>query len=234
MKMISHTLLAGISFLLITNQALAADGQAILEKQCATCHNLNGPAPQTVQEIWNRQGPDLFYAGNKYLQPWLVEWLQKPYRIRPAGEFYGLHIRSTPKGDEIDTSTLQPHVALSREDAVAVADNLMQRHPHDDLIARETITPLTLSKQMGEMAFDKCLGCMACHLIEPDYGGLSGPELYTAGRRLQAKYMASYIRSPQAWDPKSWMPNKHVSEPNIQKLVQYLENLSAEKSDGKK
>ena len=69
MKMIVHTLLAGISFLMVANQTLAADGQAILEKQCATCHNLNGPAPQTVQEIRDRQGPDLFYAGNKYLQP---------------------------------------------------------------------------------------------------------------------------------------------------------------------
>ena len=86
---------------------------------------------------------------------------------------------------------------------------------------------------MGEMAFDKFHGCMACHLIEPDYGGFSGPELYTAGKRLQPEYIASYIRNPQAWDPKIWMPNKQVSDANIQKLVNYLELLSKESGNGK-
>lgn len=208
--------------------ALAADGNAILQKQCVSCHNIKGPAPQTLQELWSRKGPDLFYAGNKYRKEWLVEWLQKPQRIRPAGEFYEDHIKPGPKGDVIDASTLQDHVALSHEDAESVADELMKLKPHDDLIAKEKIDNSTISRQMGEMVFDKFLGCMACHRIEPDYGGVSGPEVYTAGKRLQPEFMASYIRSPQAWDPKIWMPNKHVTDANIQKLVHYLELLSQE------
>jgi mono/diheme cytochrome c family protein len=206
----------------------AADGMATLQKDCVNCHNLKGPAPQTLQALWDRKGPDLFYAGNKYRQEWLVQWLQKPQRIRPAGEFYGKHIKPGTKSDEIDTSTLENHVALSKGDAAAVATELMKLKPHDDLIAKEKIEPGTISKQMGEMTFDKFQGCMACHLIEPDYGGLSGPELYTAGRRLQPEYIASFIRSPQAWDPLIWMPNKQVSDANIQKLVNYLELLSKE------
>lgn len=78
---------------------------------------------------------------------------------------------------------------------------------------------------MGKMVFDKFLGCIACHRISPNYGGLSGPELYTAGERLQPAFMASYIRSPQAWDPKIWMPNKHVNDARIQQLVHYLEAM---------
>jgi cytochrome c551/c552 len=213
--------------------ASAADGNAILQKQCVSCHDLKGPAPQTLQQLWNRKGPDLFYAGNKYRKEWLVSWLQKPQRIRPAGEFYEDHIKPGPKGDVIDASTLTDHVALSSDDAQAVADELMKLKPHDDLIAREKIDNGTVSRQMGELAFDKFLGCMACHRIEPDYGGLSGPEVYTAGKRLQPEFMASYIRSPQAWDPKIWMPNKHVSDGNIQKLVHYLELLSKESGNGK-
>ena len=104
----------------------------------------------------------------------------------------------------------------------------MKMKPHDDLIAKEKIEPGTIPKQMGEMAFNKFLGCMACHLIEPEYGGLSGPELYTAAKRLQPQYIASFIRSPQAWEPKSMMPNKNLSEVNIQKMVHYLETLSKE------
>ncbi|MDE2259254.1 MAG: cytochrome c [Betaproteobacteria bacterium] len=208
---------------------LADAGSAILSKDCVGCHNLKGPAPQTLKELWERQGPDLFYAGNKYRQTWIVEWLQKPQRIRPAGEFYGQHIQSGAGGkDVIDTSTLKPHMALSKEEATSVAAELEKLRPHDDLIAKEKVSVAPISKQMGEMVFDKFQGCLACHTIEANYGGLSGPELYTAGRRLQPEYIASYIRNPQAWDPKSWMPNKHVSDANIQKLVNYIEVLSTE------
>jgi len=231
-KLVRHLALAS-SLLALPLVASAADGMTILQKDCVTCHNLKEPAPQTLQALWDRKGPDLFYAGNKYRREWLVEWLQKPKRIRPAGEFYEKHIKPGVKRDEVDATTLESHVALSKDDAVAVATELMKLKPHDDLIAKEKIEPGTISKQMGEMVFDKFQGCMACHLIEPDYGGLSGPEVYTAGIRLQPEYIASYIRSPQAWDPLIWMPNKHVSDGNIQKLVDYLELLSKESENGK-
>ncbi len=214
--------------------ARAADeGSAILTQRCAGCHNLTGPAPHTLKALWARKGPDFFYAGNKYRAEWLRAWLQKPTRIRPAGEFYADHVRSGEKGDEIDPTTLEPHLALPATDADAVAQALMRLKPHDELIAAERIEPGSISKSMGEMAFDKFLGCMACHEIEPGYGGASGPELYTAALRLQPEFIASYIRSPQAWDPKIWMPNKRVSDPNIQKLVHYLAELAKEQSHAK-
>jgi len=208
-----------------------AGGVERLQKECAGCHNLTGPAAQTLKDAFGKMGPDLFYAGNKYRQEWLESWLQKPGRIRPAGVYYGDHIKHGTNGDEIDTATLTNHVALSKGDAAAVAAELMKKKPHNDLIAKEKIEPISLSKQMGEMTFNKFLGCMACHLIEPEYGGFSGPELYTAAKRLQPQYMASFIRSPQAWDPKSWMPNKHLSDVNIQKVVRYLELLSEESAN---
>ena len=211
--------------------ALAEGG--ILQENCSACHNVTGPAAQTLKDAFAKKGPDLFYAGNKYRQEWLASWLQKPERIRPAGMYYGDHIKAGVKSDEIDTATLKNHVALSKADATKVAHELMELKPHDDLIAKEKIEPGTISKQMGEMAFDKFLGCMACHLIEPEFGGLSGPELYTAAKRLQPEYIASFIRSPQAWEPKSWMPNKHVSDGNIQKIVNYLQVLSKETANAK-
>lgn len=212
--------------------AALADG-GLLQKECAACHNISGPAAQTLNEAFAKKGPDLFYAGNKYRQPWLVSWLQKPQRIRPTGIYYGNHIKAGAKEDEIDTATLTSHVTLSKGDATAAAAELMQLKAHDELIAKEKIEPGAISKQMGEMTFNKFLGCMACHLIEPEYGGLSGPELYTAAQRLQPEFMASYIRSPQAWDPKSWMPNKHLSDVNIQKLVRYLDLLGKESANAK-
>ena len=223
-----------VLFGLAATGARAADeGSAILTQRCAGCHNLTGPAPQTLKELWARKAPDLFYAGNKFRAEWLRAWLVKPTRIRVAGEFYADHVRSGEKSDEVDPGTLEPHPALNPADADAVTQALMRLKPHDDLIAAETIEPGSISKSMGEMAFDKFLGCMACHEVEPGFGGASGPELYTAARRLQPAFIASYIRSPQAWDPKIWMPNKHVSDPNIVKLTHYLSVLAKEPGDAK-
>lgn len=230
MKLRAWVLAAGV---LCSPLAVAKDGAAILHDSCASCHNLTGPAPKTLKELRNRKAPDLFYAGNKFRQEWLVDWLQKPQQLRPAGEFYGNHIKTGAKSDEVDPATLTAHVALSKADAEAVAAELMKLKPHDDLIAKEKIEPGSISKMMGEIVFDKALGCMACHQIEKDYGGFSGPELYTASKRLQPQYIASFIRSPQAWDPKTWMPDKHVSDENIQKLVRYLQELSKEGGDVK-
>ncbi len=199
---------------------------SILKSQCEACHKLTGPAPVTLKVLWARKGPDLFYAGNKYQRDWLAAWLQKPVRIRPAGEFYRQHIKPGPKHDVVDQSTLKPHLSLSKPDANAVADALMTLKGDHDLVAREKLVPGP--SPMGQMLFEKIYGCIACHQDEPGYGGMSGPELYTAGKRLQPKFMLSYIRSPQAWDPKIWMPNKHVPEANIQKLVNYLIELSGE------
>jgi cytochrome c2 len=211
----------------------AEDGATILKKDCESCHNLSGPAPQTLKEVWSLKGPNLAYAGNKYREEWLVEWLQKPTHIRPAGEFYGNHIKTGDKHDVVDPATISEHMALSKSDAAAVASELMKLKQHDDLIAKEKIVPGKGSKMMDEMMFDKFLGCMACHQIEPDYGGLSGPEVYTAARRLQPEYIASFIRSPQAWEPKTWMPNKHVSDANIQKLGYYFEEIKTGAGNGK-
>lgn len=207
----------------------AADG--MLQKDCASCHNISGPVAQTLKEAFAKKGPDLSYAGNKYRQEWIVSWLQNPVRIRPAGMYYGDHIKHGAKSDEIDLSTLTTHMAISKADATAIAAELMKLKPHDDLIAKEKIEPGTITKSAGEMNFDKFWGCMACHLIEPEYGGLSGPELYTAGNRLQPEFMASFIRNPQAWEPKTWMPNKEVSDGSILKMVRYFEVLSKESAN---
>lgn len=225
------TRIKAIAFAVLTLSTMcvgAADGEAILASQCNACHNLTGPAPATLNDLWNRKGPDLFYAGNKYQAAWMERWLQKPSRIRPAGMFYGNHIKPGAKGDEVDTATLVTHPALSTTDAKAVTAALMQRKAHTDLITPGAYVPGTISASSGEMLFDKFKGCLACHEIEPGYGGLSGPEVYTAGKRLQGDYLISYLRNPQAWDPKTFMPNKRLSDTDLQKFVHYMRLLGEE------
>lgn len=218
----------------IANAALADDGMAILQKRCVSCHDLNGPAAQSVQELWQRKGPDLFYAGSKYNAEWLEKWLVKPRRIRPAGHHPTQHIQPGKKRDMIDTTTLMPHLVLSPNDAEEVTEALMKLKASTEMMGTAVFKGGSISASFGEMVFDKFNGCMACHEIEPGYGGLSGPEVYTAAKRYQADYLVSFITDPQAWNPKTPMPNRHVAASNIQKIVQYLQALAKENWDEKK
>lgn len=219
---------------LSVSSVAVANGDAILETQCAGCHALSGQPAKTVQELWQRKGPDLFYAGSIYNAEWMQKWLQQPRRIRPAGYHYLQHIQPGEKRDRVDVKTLPAHPALSAADAKAVTASLMTRKAPATLISAGMFKGGSISVSFGEMVFDKFNGCMACHEIEPNFGGLSGPEVYTAAKRLQADYLVSFISNPQAWNPKTPMPNKHTSAPNIQKLVQYLQALAKENWDEKK
>lgn len=212
----------------LSQTAWCADAKELLSTQCAQCHNLTGPAPDTLEALQNRKGPDLFYSGNKYKHDWLVAWLQSPTRIRPAGMYYGKHVTLTAKADQIDTAGLSAHPKLDKPTASSVADYLMTLKAKSELIKAGDYKPGSIPKSMGEMLFDKFRGCMACHEIEPGYGGLSGPEVYTAARRLQEDYLISYMRDPQAWDPRIFMPNKSLSDTDLQKLVHYLRALAKE------
>ncbi len=206
----------------------ADDGAALLNDQCSSCHNLTGPSPATLQELWNRKGPDLFYAGIKYKAAWLEAWLQKPARIRPAGMFYANHVKLGTDGDEIDSATLPAHVALDATQAKAVTAALIMLKGKADLVQAGAYTPGSISLSSGEMLFDKFKGCLSCHEIEPGYGGLSGPEVYTAGQRLQEDYLMSYLSNPHVWDPKIFMPNKHINATDARKFIDYFRLLGEE------
>jgi len=233
-----------IAFTVLASPALTSAGEAgdaLLKNRCASCHNLIGPAPATIRQLWKRDAPDLFYAGNKFRRQWLVEWLQKPVRIRPAGVNYLRAINSTPPPDQKGKSgrkydilwgaVLKPlkHVTLSKQDAEMAADALMALKPHTALISDVALdTSKKVSLDEGETIFDKVYGCKSCHQIEPGYGGYTGAELYTAGKRLQPEYILSFIKRPKNWDPKIWMPNLRVSPDDLQKIANYLILLSKE------
>lgn len=207
----------------------AVAGESVNEyvkAQCSACHDLQGPGVKTLEGVWQRKGPDLFYAGNKYRKDWLVQWLQAPQRIRPAGVYYGNHIATSPDGDVIDESSLTEHIKLDQDRAEQVAGYLMTLTAKSSLIKKGDYKPGTISLSMGELMFDKFRGCLACHQIEPGYGGLSGPEVYTVAKRLQDDYIVSFLRQPTAWDALTLMPDKHLKETDIQKFVHYFRALA--------
>ena len=199
-----------------------------INEQCGACHQMQGPGSTSLSERSARKAPPLFYAGNKFREEWLVNWLQNPVRIRPAGDFHLPLIKATAEGDFIDESKLADHMTLGEADAIQTAEYLMSLTPNNDLIAAENYVPKRVSKRMGTMDFVRFKGCAACHRDTPKYGGLSGPELHTAWQRLQPEFIVSYIRNPMLWEPRSLMPVKNLATPSIEKLANYLMTIGEE------
>lgn len=222
-------ILAALGLGLIAAPAFAAGnaGTELLKSQCMSCHALSKPESASLDRLWERKGPDLHYAGSKFNRPWLEKWLQDPVRIRPAGELYARHVKGTDKEDAVDESTLTPHVKLSKAEAAAVADALMALTA-PGLVEKGAFKGEKVSMTMGGMFFGKLRGCGACHMAKPGFGGSSGPELHTAGERLQADYVYGYIKNPQKFDPRIWMPMLGLAEPDLQRLTGYILQLSAQ------
>lgn len=209
--------------------ALAASGAEILQSQCASCHALSKPGAATLERIATRNGPDLYYAGVKFNKEWLVTWLQNPTVIRPAGVMYSRAVKPGAPGtpDVIDPALVPAHLKLSAADATAAADALMSLRGDADLVEPGAFKQ-GAPGSMAALLFNKLRGCSSCHSGKPGSGGLSGPELYTAGERLQADYIVEYIRSPQKFDPHVWMPALGLKDADVQKLTGYLLALKQE------
>lgn len=224
-------ILLGAAFAAASVQAADNPGAGLLKSQCISCHAIVKPDNASLDRLWERKGPDLYYAGSKFNKAWLEKWLQNPVRIRPAGEFYTRHVKGSDKEDIVDESTMVAHVKLSKADAEAVAEALMALTGPADLVRKGAFKGDKVSLSMGAMFFNKLRGCAACHQAKPGTGGSSGPELYTAAERLQPDYIYSYIKNPQAIDPHIWMPTLNLAEPDLQRLTGYILQLSA--SEGK-
>lgn len=194
---------------------------------CAACHALEKPADSSLERLWTRKAPDLHYAGVKFRQEWLVGWLQKPTVLRPAGVMYRNVVKPGAGGttDTIDTSQVPVHPALGPAEAKAAAEALMALGTDLNLVEKGAFRNEPPNAMMAALLFNKLRGCSSCHAGKPGEGGLSGPELYSAGARLQPDFVVAYIRDPQKFDPHVWMPKLGLIDADVQKLTSYLMTL---------
>lgn len=230
--MLKISLLPAVPLLAMLLPVLAqADGASIAREQCGSCHALERPDYEALgpSERLARQAAPLYFAGNKYRQEWLLQQLQTPERINPAGYLPHASVISTPEGDMPDEANLYQHMTLSASEAAEVTDYLMSLRPYDNLIAQDSYEPGSVAMRMGQMDFRKFKGCDACHQDVPGTGGFSGPQLHTVWQRLQPAYISSYLQQPTAWDPNSIMPVPQMNEQAIHKLVHYLKLIGEPK-----
>src|SRR5690554_6701184 len=99
--------------------AVAADGAALATETCASCHALEQPdfGALGVAERFDRKAPPLYFAGNKYRQEWLLEYLQNPQPLHPIGYFPNLRINTTDEGDLPASEAAPAHPQLGASEA---------------------------------------------------------------------------------------------------------------------
>ncbi|MFG6462061.1 c-type cytochrome [Roseateles sp. DXS20W] len=204
----------------------AASGAELLKSQCVACHAVTKPAEASVERLLQRKGPDLYYAGSKFNRDWLTAWLQQPTVLRPGGAMFLNAVKPGEAGsaDVVDAAKVTPHPKLNAADAAAAADALMALTT-PDLVAKGAFKGDPVNASMASLLFNKLRGCASCHSAKPGAGGGSGPELFSAGDRLQPDYVVEYIRNPQKFDPHVWMPRLDLTDADVQKLSGYINTL---------
>ncbi len=193
-----------------------AAGQAVFEaKECAACHYTEGPAREkTIEDQQAKKGPELWYAGSKFQQPWLEAWLQDPKPIRP------LKYTSLTEDNPAD------HPALGADEAAPVTEFLMSLI--SDEVEAGVIKPK--KKPKGRLVFTKKMPCSGCHQFptkKPFSGGRTGPSLVGAGERLNPDWIYAYLSKTSVFKPVRMMPNFDglLSEKDMKAVASYVANF---------
>lgn len=209
-----------------STEANAAD---LLSQQCVACHAVSKPDKASLERLWERKAPDLYYAGNKFNKAWLVSWLQNPATIRAGGVMYAKAVKASSDKtvDVIDAAQVPAHPKLSAADAATAADLLMALKV-DGLVTAGAFKN-EAGGPMAAMLFSKLRGCTSCHTAKPGDKPTSAPEMVTAGDRLQPDYVHAYISNPQKFDAHTWMPTLGLTDPDLQKLTAYISGLKEKK-----
>ena len=74
-------------------------------------------------------------------------------------------------------------------------------------------------------------GCNACHVIDGE-GGTLGPDLSRAGFMLQPQFMFRWVLNPQAFLPKTRMPNLDLTPEDALAVTLYLSEQKGEAPGG--
>ncbi|MCH7987646.1 MAG: c-type cytochrome [Planctomycetes bacterium] len=162
---------------------------------CVGCHKAGDIVEQDMV------GPRLTAIGSKVSRKWLNKWLTNPNGYLPQGKM--------------------PHYQLAPPMVNALAAYLMTFRDED--INK-------LPEQEGD--FDdgatvyREAQCIVCHITKVNYeekpvGGTIGPDLRKIGNKVNARWLAAFLRNPHAFLPNTKMPRYHFTEKEVRDLVTF-------------
>jgi mono/diheme cytochrome c family protein len=153
--------------------------------------------------------PNIGHEGSKLHRDWLFAFLKSPHRIRPIG-FIPL------------SKTMMPNFQFSDEEASALVEYLMSLK--DAGVSKSEMGTLRMTPEQieqGRTLFTDQFACDACHRIG-DKGGVIGPNLKEASKRLRPEWIFHWLKNPQAVRPDSPMPNFGVSNAQARALIAFI------------
>lgn len=203
--------------------AAGSDGPALaVKKNCVQCHRFSPEDPED-----RKKAPDLFYAGDKFQERWLREFLVQPTVLRQAGYI------TDPGFLKAKPATAGPHMSLSPEEAEVMSDYLLSLNISSLQTGKVDGAPLTKGKKArAKFVFERNYGCHSCHqtlnLAGKVRGGISGPSLVDAGNRLRPDWMFNWLKNPRRFEPKGRMPILNLDDETAVLLTQFLQTLKKE------
>ena len=207
----------GIVLLLCWMSALSAWAgfEEIDKKGCKDCHRFSSKEKQT------KEGPDLFYAGDKFHRNWLKEFLKSPVVIRKV-----VYI---PEADHPSgkSEANQPHVALTKDESDRISDYLMTFRLPGLEIGKIDEEPLSKDERaQAKILFERNFGCISCHetlnLVGKVRGGVSGPSLVDSGLRLKPDWIFHWLKTPKKFLSKGRMPVFDLDEETASRITKYI------------
>ena len=171
---------------------------------CRLCHVKSGERRQIA--------PDLGQEGSKLNKDWVYAFLKKPTKVRPVG-FIPL------------TKSVMPNFQLTDEEAMSLTEYLMTNT--DPKISKTAPGEFRVTPELkdGKRLFEEVYSCDGCHQVG-NKGGIAGPNLSQAGKRLRPEWMMAWLKNPQAIRPDSPMPNFGLQEHEVRALVAYILSVS--------
>lgn len=174
-------------------------GVLMAQLKCLSCHRINGHG--------GTMAPDLSWEGSAVQRQWLYNFLKNPNTLRPA------LIRRMPKFN------------LTDDEATELTDYIMtayQTPAFDRDSMPLTGYPPALVEQGRQLYYSK-YACQSCHILNTQQDkGYIGPTLTHVGSRLNAAWIYSWLKNPQALRPGTIEPNQNISDEDARALTAFL------------
>lgn len=217
------------------SQRMSLGRQLIKAARCRGCH--------VVEGFGAKHAPSLTWRRAKYQPGWLMAYLSKPYRLRPAMTSLMMLRYTSP----LAQPSLQP------EELVLVADFLQRsawfsppagrfrlepwetyscQPCHARLYAERPLrfspTPVPTVVRAELKKYGAAQSCLACHAFGdmqtaaswsgPPYPYPMAPDLLLALEKLRLDYFVDYLRDPAYLQPGSAMPRLDFTEAQVQQI----------------
>lgn len=180
------------------------------ELGCGNCHS-----GVTTSSVITNRAPDLSYAGVRYNEAFLFDYLKSPQKVRQ-------HIGNSR----------MPNFGFSDDEALALTQYLMAKKA---LPKNRTLSKVKVKKNTkGLELIHEEYQCTACHTMN-DFGQAKSTDLTDAAVRLQSDWLYDLILKPSAYVPReSPMPSffsegDKNGEKAIKTMVGYLNEIAADK-----